>query len=40
VNLRFNGSQRALGAFRAAVRTGRYGATRQSLLRPSDRGGC
>jgi Glycosyl hydrolase family 26 len=40
VDLRFNGSQGALGAFRAAVRTGRYGATRQSLLGPPDRRGC
>ena len=41
VDLRFNGSQGALGAFRAAVRNGRYGATRQSLLGlSSDRRGC
>jgi hypothetical protein len=41
VDLRFNGSHRALRAFRAGVRTDRYDATRESLLGlSSDRRGC
>jgi beta-mannanase len=41
VDLRFNSSHSSLRAFRSAVRTNRYSATRESLLGlSSDRGGC